>query len=254
MLYSEERKQKIMFYIQEHGRASVQELSETFEVSESTIRRDLKELEEETVLRRTHGGAISLHDVNFEPTFQEKEDAYRHEKIAVAKEAAKLIKDGETILLDSGTTTYHLIKELKSFSRLTVVTNSVVHTLELQHYPGIEVFLLGGTLRKETQALVGPLADQALSSIRVDKAFLGTNGLDIRNGLTTPNMVEATTKRKMIAAAKQVVLLTDHSKINKVTFAKFADLKDIDLCIIDQTISESVLNQLLKTGLEVIIA
>lgn len=250
-MYSEERKAKILEYVQKHSRASVQELSRTFEVSEVTIRRDLKELEESKLLRRAHGGAISAQNVNFEPTFVEKEDKFFREKQAIAGKALEFIEEGDTILLDSGTTTYHLAKELKAFTRLTVVTNSLMIADELQDAPGIEVLIIGGSLRRETLALVGPFAERSLDMIRVDKAFVATNALDLKEGLTTPNLLEAATKRKMIESAKTVILLADHSKAGKVALAKVAEVKEIDKLITDHAIHESVVNQLEKIGVDV---
>ncbi|KXG43104.1 DeoR/GlpR family DNA-binding transcription regulator [Tepidibacillus infernus] len=249
-MFSEERKTKILEYVQKYARASVPELAELFQVSESTVRRDLKELEDEKLIKRTHGGAIPIEGVNFEPTFQEKEDRYSKEKEMIAKKATDFIEEGDTILLDSGTTIYYLVKELKRFNRLTVVTNSLVFAQELQDIKGIEVIIIGGSLRKETLALVGPFAEQSLSMIKVDKAFIATNGIDLKEGITTPNLLEAATKRRMIQSAKQVILLTDHSKIGKVAFAKVADLQEIDKYVIDDGISESVVKQLNDLGVD----
>lgn len=253
MLYGEERKIKILEYVQTHFRASVQELCQSFDVSEATVRRDLKELEEAKLLRRTHGGAVSLQSVNFEPTFLEKEDKFLKEKQAIARKAVEFIEEGDTILLDAGTTTLHFAKELKSLSRLTVVTNSIMIAQELEDVPGIEIIMIGGTLRRETLALVGPLAEQALDMIRVDKAFVAINALDITEGLTTPNLIEASAKRKMIQSAKTVFLLADHSKVGKVAFAKVAEVREIDKFISDSAVPESVINQLEQLGVDVYI-
>jgi DeoR family fructose operon transcriptional repressor len=253
MLYEEERKVKIAQYVQEHSRASVPELSQYFEVSESTIRRDLKELEESKLLKRTHGGAVFMQEVNFEPTFIEKEDKFRKEKESIARKAAEFIKDGDTILLDSGTTIFHLAKEIKFFSNLTVVTNSLILAHELQGFKGIEVLVTGGVLRQQTLALVGPIAEQSLKMVCVDKAFIGTNGMDIRQGLTTPNLIEAASKRKMIEAAKEVILLSDHTKEGKVSFGKFADLEEIDKYIVSDGISEEYVKAVKRVGKEIYI-
>ncbi|GGK31109.1 DeoR family transcriptional regulator [Caldalkalibacillus thermarum] len=250
-MFEEERRKELVEYINRHQRASVQELSEHFQVSESTIRRDLRFLEEEKLLKRTHGGAIALEHVAFEPTFMEKETKFLPEKQAIAQKACELICEGDTILLDSGTTTLQLAKKLKAFSRLTVVTNSLVIAKEFQEHSTIDVHLLGGTLRKETLALVGPFAEQILGMINVDKVFIATNGLDIHEGLTTPNVLEAKTKRNMIKAGKEVILLTDHSKAGKVSFAKFADLEEIDQCIIDHGASDELVRQMQKMGINV---
>lgn len=251
IVYSEERKLIILEYVQQYSRASVQELSEHLQVSESTIRRDLKELEEAKLLSRTHGGAISLQGVNFEPTYREKEDKFRQEKAAIARKAVELIEEGDTILMDSGTTTFHMVQELKSFSRLTVVTNSLFLAQELQSIPGIDVLITGGALRRETLALVGPIAEQALDRVWVDKAFIATNGLDLGAGLTTPNLIEAAMKSKMIKTAKQVILLADHSKVGKVAFARFAEITEIQKCIIDNGVPERIVKEMRKIGIDV---
>ncbi|WP_035512849.1 DeoR/GlpR family DNA-binding transcription regulator [Halalkalibacillus halophilus] len=232
-LYSEERKNRILSDIEQHGRASVQDLVETFGVSESTIRRDLNEMEKEKLLKRTHGGAVSNDSVNFEPTMIERVDRFYQEKQKIARKAASYINNGDTILVDAGTTTLPLVEAIKILKELTVVTNSVVHAEALKNSPHIEVVVLGGRLRHETQALVGPITDQALDHLHVDKAFLGTNGIDLSGGLTTPNIIEASTKRKMIDQATEIYVLADNSKFGKVAFAKFGEISDLTGCITD---------------------
>lgn len=254
MLYSEERKRLIAEYVNRNGRASVQDLGLEFDVSESTVRRDLKELEVEKLLKRAHGGAISVQSVNFEPSFIEKEDKYLIEKKSIAIKAIELIDEGDTIIIDSGTTTFYLVEELKRFSRLTVVTNSLRIAQELQVSSGIEVIVLGGTLRTDTISLVGPVTNQSLKMVKADKAFIGTNGIDLKEGITTPNLIEAETKKNMIKAAKQVIILADHSKVGKVTFAKVANLENIDKCVIDSGVKHDFVNELEKIGIDVYIA
>ena len=249
MLYEEERKLKIVAYLQEHVRVSVQELCKMFQVSESTVRRDLQELEDVNLLKRTHGGAVCLENVNFEPSFIDKGDHFRKEKESIARKAAEFIQDGDTIVIDSGTTTFYLAKEIKRFSNLQVVTNSIILGQELQGTKGIEVVITGGTVRQNTLAMVGPIAEQSLSMLRVDKAFIATNGLDMKEGLTTPNVLEAATKAKMISIAKQVILLADHTKIGKVSFAKFADLSKVDICIVDDQVSADVVAKMQQSGI-----
>jgi len=254
MLYEEERKAKIVEYVQQHSRASVQELTKLFQVSVSTVRRDLQELEDGKLLKRTHGGAVCMDNVNYEPTFTEKEDRLRKEKESIAKKAAEFISEGDTLVIDSGTTTRYLAKELSRFSDLKVVTNSLSLAQELQNAPGVDVTLVGGQLRQNTQSLVGPLAEQTLEMLRVDKAFVATNGLDLAAGLTTPNTAEAAIKRKMIEIAKQVYLVADHTKAGKVSFAKFADLNQLDACIMDSSTPAGMVNKLRDKGITVHLA
>lgn len=255
MLFEEERKQQISDHIQNIGRASVQELALAFQVSESTVRRDLKDLEESGLVRRTHGGAVALVQAdNAEPSYMEKEDRFRLQKEAIAREAAALVREGDTIILDSGTTTYYLAKAIKSIPRLTVVTNSVVVAQELAQQSNISLVLTGGTVRYETLAMVGPMAERALEQLRVDKTFLAINGIEPAAGLTTPSITEAEIKRKMIQAAREVILLADHSKYGKSVFAKVADLKDIDRLIADPLLPETAMKELEEAGVQLTIA
>lgn len=247
MLFEEERKSKLVQHLQQNGRASVQELSTLFDVSESTIRRDLKELEDARLLKRTHGGAVCLESVNFEPNVLEKEDQFKQEKEKIGAAAFELIHEGDSIFLDSGTTTLQLAKELrKAQLRVTVITNSIIVLNELRDARHLEVSMVGGIMRAETLAFVGPMAERCMEMITVDKAFIATNGLDLKHGITTPNLIEAATKRKMLQIAKEVILLCDHSKVGKVTYAKVADLNEIDHCIIDGQLDVTVAEKIKK--------
>ena len=243
-MFEEERLLQIATYVQNSFRASVQELCTAFKVSESTIRRDLRELEARNLLKRAHGGAVYIDSVKFEPTFREKEDRYREEKRNIAKKAAELIQEGDSLIIDSGTTTHYLADELIKFHSLTVVTNSILLTQKLSEHQGVEVISTGGLLRKNTMALVGPVAEEVLNKFHADKVFIGTNGVDSKYGLTTPDIVEAAVKHKMMAAADQVILLADHSKIGSISFAKFGSLSDIDICITGDGIREEQQNEL----------
>lgn len=252
-MFTEERQMQILSHLYEHKRASVSELCERFGVSPATIRRDLKELEDAGLLKRTHGGAISLEHVGFEPTFQEKEDQYREEKRRIAVRAASMINEGETVLLDAGTTTWALARELTRFQRLTVVTNSVFVLRELAGLSSIELLCVGGMVRSTTQSMVGPVAERMLETIRVDKAFIGTNGVDPEAGLTTPHLLEAQVKQAMIRSAKQVVVLSDSDKAGKVTFAQFAPIEAVDVWITDPGVPKNLVERIREKGVRVIV-
>lgn len=243
-MYEEERLQKIAEYVQNRSRASVKELCEQFDISESTARRDLNELESRKLLKRTHGGAVLLESVSFEPTYLEKEDKYRAEKKLIAQKAAEFIEDGDTLIIDAGTTTLCLARELSGFKNLTVMTNSIHLLLKLSSLPDINLISTGGILRKSTMAFVGPSAELSLNGIHVDKAFIATNGLDAKSGLTTPNVMEASTKQKMMDVADQVIVLADHTKVGHVSFAKFGSLSQIDTFITGEPMSEKIISEL----------
>jgi DeoR family transcriptional regulator, fructose operon transcriptional repressor len=249
-MFTEERHQQILSYLNKYHRASVPELSQVFQVSESTIRRDLSELEQKEMLRRTHGGAVSVDFVRMEPTVREKQTTNLSEKESIAKTASEWIKEKETILLDSGTTTLQLAKHLHSLN-LTIVTNSVSVLTELQDMKNIELLSTGGTVRSQIGAMVGPYAEGFIRRIKVDKLFLGINGVDVRNGLSTPNVLEAQIKKEMISAARQVILLCDHSKLGKITLHQVAPLSEIDVIITDKNASISFLEECDQLGIDV---
>lgn len=248
-MFEEERLQEIYKYVQINLRVSVRGLCQKFGVSESTVRRDLAELESRRLLKRTHGGAICLDSVSMEPTYAEKQDRYREEKQQIAALAADLIENGDSILVDAGTTTLYLAPHLARYQRLTVVTNSIYLMEKLASCPGVTLMCVGGTLRPNTMALVGPVAEEDLARIRVDKAFIATNGLETSMGLTTPNILEASLKAKMIAAAEQVYVLADHTKIGHVSFARFGTLADIDGCVTGPQISEQQKQEFKRRGI-----
>lgn len=250
-MYEEERLLKITEYVRGKTRASVQELCALFHVSESTVRRDLSELESQGKLKRTHGGAVLLESVSFEPTFSEKEDKYRGEKQRIAQKAAELISDGDSILIDAGTTTQYLAPELAHFRKLTVVTNSILLVQQMAGFQGVNVMATGGMLRKNTMALAGPIAEASLDRIRVDKAFIATNGLDARIGLTTPNIMEASIKQKMMEVADQVIVMADHSKVGTVSFSKFGRLSQVDAVVTGNSVPEEQVLELTHENIRV---
>ncbi|WP_159887406.1 DeoR/GlpR family DNA-binding transcription regulator [Paenibacillus puerhi] len=250
-MFGEERKGFILQLVEERQRVDSQELCERFQVSESTIRRDLREMEEAGLLKRTHGGAISVKHVNFEPSFTEKEVSSPQEKKAIAAKAAELIRNGDTILLDAGTTTFYLFQHLAAFSKLTVVTNSLQLPRDLQLPAGIEIMVLGGSYRTGVHSLVGPMTERCLDLIKIDKAFMATNSMDLTEGLTTPNMMEADIKRKMIKRSDRVILLSDSTKVNRVSFARFAHWQDIDVCVTDAGLPQEYSDMLVARGIEI---
>lgn len=251
-LFATERKRAILDWLTEKGKVKVVELSEAFDVSEPTIRRDIKELDEKGLLIRTHGGAIALEEREHEPSFHEKQDKFHKEKESIGKLAASLIKDGDTLLLDSGTTTLQIAKELNA-KGITVVTNSLDIAYELEKKQEIEVVLTGGIMRWNTRAMVGAVADEALKRFHVDVAFLGTNYISIEGGLTTHNMMEATTKSNMIKIAKKVFVVCDHTKFDKTTFYQIASLDDLDGIITDSGMSQEMMQRYEQEDLDIII-
>lgn len=254
-MFAEERKHQILHYIEQQDRASVGELSEAFGVSEVTIRRDLKELEQEGLLRRTHGGALSNRpDTAFEPSMLEKESSFAGEKERIVQKAAAMIQSGETLFLDSGTTVLALARLLPPIPGVKVVTNSNPVLQTLSSVESLELISTGGTVRPGTQSLVGPFAEQVLQSIHVDRLFLGMNGVHPERGLTTPNLMEARMKQWMIRSAREVVLLCDSSKLGQMSFARVAPVQAVHRLVTDTGASKETVRAIEEHGVEVILA
>ncbi len=233
-MFGEERKIKIAEIVGGSSSVRVSELARTFAVSESTIRRDLIELQKSGLLLRTHGGAMSGH-TGFEPSFVEQESAYIQEKEAIGKKAAEFIRDGDTILLDSGTTITYIPRYIMA-KGVTIVTNSLPLLWELSKYDHFELIVLGGAVRKKTKMAVGPLAELSIRQFHVDKVFLGANGVSLREGVTTPDMTEANVKKAMLSVAREKFLVADSSKFGVVTFSAVCALSEIDCIITDQNL------------------
>lgn len=222
-----ERHQMIIRLLKEKDVVRLQELVDLTGASESTIRRDLSELEEKRILQRVHGGASIIQRKLEEPTVLEKVVKHEKQKVAIAKRAASLIKDGDTVFIDAGTTTYHMIPFLTQES-IVVVTNSIQIGLELLKR-NIRTFLLGGELKAGTLALVGPEAIRAISQYRFDKCFLGINSIHEKYGLTTPDPDEAFIKQLALQYSEEKFVLSDANKFSRVSFAKVSELEPVTI-------------------------
>lgn len=249
-MFAEERKNKIIELIKSGQSVKVSELAKMFNVSESTIRRDLNELETMGAIVRTHGGAVNSFHTNFEPSFIEKQDKYLCEKDYIGKIAARLINDGDTIILDAGTTTQYIARYITA-KNVTIITNSVNLANDLSSREDIEVIITGGIIRPKTKAMVGFIAEDTLRQFRVDKAFIGANGVSIKFGVTTPNSMEANVKRAMMENAKEVYLCVDSSKFNEVTFSLICPVSRVNYIITNNMEDEEKVKYK-KLGVEVI--
>ena len=252
-MFAEERQQKILERLANQQSVRVSELASLLDASGASIRRDLQRLEESGLLRRAHGGAVGSQTSSFEPSLAEKEDRLKDEKAAIAREAAALIQDGEAIMLDAGSTTLQIARQLRQRRHNTVVTNAVNIACELAA-ADLDVTLTGGTLRQVTFSLVGPIAEATLAGLHVDKLFLGTNGVDLKRGLTTPNLAEAQAKRAMIESAREVILVADHSKLGRISFCRFCPLTRIDCLITDRGAPPEFLRALEEQRVKVLVA
>jgi len=248
-----ERRAKILDLLAERGAVRASELARLFKVSEVTVRKDLAVLEREGLLKRVHGGAVSRPRALFNPSFEEKRYHRIAEKKAIAKEALSRIEENDALLLDAGTTTLALAQQLKKhFSHLFVITNSIPIALELAGTP-FELILTGGTVRHHSGALIGPVAVEAIDRFQVDKAFLGATGVCLTKGYTTPNPIEAQTKRAMVLSARRKFVLADSSKLGHATLARFAKLEEIDELITDAGAPAGFVEQFRKQGHAIVV-
>lgn len=250
-LLIDERRQHILSLIHKNGRVLVAELSRTLVISQITIRKDLEYLQSKGLVQRTHGGALRIQSgALFDPSLQEKQKQHSQEKQRIAAASVKMIEDGQCVMLDSGTTTAAIASELKRFSQLTVITNAVNIAAELTS-TNLEVILIGGTLRKNSFSLVGPLAEDVLEEMHADILFLGVDGFDPEIGLTTPNFLESRVNRAMVKAARRVVAVCDSTKFERRSLSRIVPPSAIHTVITDKNLSREVYDALVAQNIEV---
>ena len=255
-MYAEERQQAIASLVISQGRASVAELAQAYDVTTETVRRDLAFLDKAGVLRRVHGGAVPVRALHLvEPGVGERETTRAGHKDAIAAAATEFFPlSGATVLLDAGTTTARIAAQLPADRELVVVTNSVPIAARLAAMPYVTLQLLGGRVRGLTQAAVGEQTLRVLDTLRVDIAFIGTNAISVRHGLSTPDGDEAAVKRAMVKAANYVVVAADSSKVGREDFVSFAPISSVDTLITDSEISPMDRDQITERGVEVVVA
>ena len=249
------RRNEILDMVNTDSQVYVDELSAKFGVSEVTIRNDLDQLEQKNLLVRARGGAMRIDGrVGIDYHLSEKDKLHYDEKKRIAKAAVKMIDNSEIILIDSGTTTAELARNLDKVEDLTVITNALNIAMILMQNPGINLTIPGGYLRKNSQSLVGSMAEKAIKNFYVDKAFIGVDGFDTKTGVYTPNIDEAHLNELMIQISNQVILLCDSSKFKKRSFAFICPLDKIHTVITDDKIEAEDHRRLTETGIKVVIA
>jgi DeoR/GlpR family transcriptional regulator of sugar metabolism len=229
----------------------IEELCAQLRVSAATIRRDLDALEKLGVVRRVHGGAVSVESRLEEPLFDDKTSLAAREKHRIAQAALRYIQPNDTVYLDGGSTVLELARLLKERTDLTIVTNSLRAALELASR-GPRLILVGGDLRRLSQTVVGPLTRLMLNQVHIDKAFMGTIGLTLEEGLTTTDPSEAYTKELVMQHAREIFLLADSSKIGKVSFTHAGQVEGVRVLITDKLADRQFLRGLRKKGIEVL--
>lgn len=250
------RRNRILDLVKSDGAAQVTDLARKFGVSTVTIRNDLAELQESGALLRDRGGAIAPpapRQINHLPRLLERSTLNLAAKQRIGRAAARLVQPGDTIIMDAGTTVVEMSSHLADVSPLTVVTNALNVALTIGSSTDAQVIFLGGTLSREASSTVGPLAEQTLANLAVQKVFLGTQALDWASGLTDTTLEIAQVKRAMIKAAKQIYLLADSSKWNQTGFIKVASLERIDTLITDGNLPRAARAAIKKLGIELLV-
>ncbi|HEX3985333.1 MAG TPA: transcriptional repressor AgaR [Acidobacteriaceae bacterium] len=250
----DERRRHILSLVQSQGRVLVGELSRALGISQITIRKDLEHLQSRGLVQRTHGGALRLQSgALFDPSLQEKQKQHSQEKQRIADQAARLVQEGQCVMLDSGTTTTMVAHALKRFSQLTLITNAVNIAADLAS-TNFEVILIGGTLRKNSFSLVGPLAEDVLEEMHADILFLGVDGFDVETGITTPNFLESRVNRAMVKASRRIVVVCDSTKFNRRSLSRIIPTAAVHCVITDKNLPRETEEALRNQNIEVILA
>lgn len=252
MIFAEERQARILKLLKKEHKVFVPALCELFGVSPATIRNDLNYMQDRGMLTRTHGGAILKQKTGFEENVEEKlsKNSKQKEKIAIA--AAECVDDGDTIAIDTGTTTLAFARQLINKRNITVVTNDInIADFFDKNKEDVTVILLGGVLRKKHNCTLGAVTLACMDGLRVDKCFLAANGLTAEFGLSTPDMNHAEVKKKLAKMGEQTVLLCDSEKIGRDVFIKAVDVSEIDILITDSGADETELDRIEQAGVDI---
>jgi DeoR family transcriptional regulator of aga operon len=252
-MLSEERRREILELLRSDGRVLVSDLARRFRTSLITIRKDLESLHGKGELERTHGGALPIRTGAIQDqTLHEKERLHRNEKLRIAAAAARMIRPSQVIILDSGTTTTAIARGCRHVRNLTVITNATNIAAELAD-SNVEVVLTGGTLRKNSFSLVGPLAEESLRKLSADMLFLAVDGFHVTYGLTTPNQLEARVNRAMSDSARRTIVVSDSSKFGRRSLSLIMPVSSVHEAITDRGIPKPDLKALREAEVEVTI-
>ncbi|RZM22526.1 transcriptional repressor AgaR [Sphingomonas sp. Tas61C01] len=251
-----ERRQQISAMVRERGSVQVTPLARRFGVSVQTIRKDLHYLQERGVAERAYGGAIAADAVNVvaEAPVETKRSIHTDEKARIGALAAAMVMPGESIVLDSGTTTLQIALALRDDEDITVLTNDLEIGAALSRKERINVVMLGGTLRRKNMAFYGAQTVASLDDLHVDKLFLGVDGLDIERGITTHFEPEAMLNRKMVQAARSVIAVTDRSKFGRVCLHRIINVEEIDHLVTDEAVTDEVQSASERLGFRIHLA
>ena len=250
-----ERQRRMLEYINQNRNVRLQELATYFSISEATARRDLDELSRQGAIIRTHGGAMRVEkSMAFETRYQERVNQLLPEKEKIAAAAAQMVKAGDTIFIDAGTTTFAIARAISHLERITIITNDLYIASQLQLKPTAALIVTGGMRRQGFHELVGAMAEDFVRATHADIAFLGVDGIDMMGNVCISNFDEIGIKRSMLRTSKRTVLVADHQKIGRTALVRICDLKDADTLITDDGLSTDRLKKLRKVSRDIILA
>jgi DeoR/GlpR family transcriptional regulator of sugar metabolism len=249
-----ERQKQILSLLTRQQRLSVAEIVAQFAISEATARRDLESLASQGKVQRVHGGVIAVTQAPPELPILERESEQLDEKIRIARAASELVSDRETIFLGSGSTVLEVARHLRNRRNLTVITNSLPVLNTLVGINGITVISLGGMLRDSELSFIGHITEQALMEVRADKVIMGTRGVSLEHGLTNDYLQETLTDRAILKIGRKVIIVADHTKVNRVATALLAPLDSMQTFVTDAKADKKFIQVLKKNGIEVIVA
>jgi DeoR/GlpR family transcriptional regulator of sugar metabolism len=252
-MFQIERQERILQYINEKGKANIKELSDAFNVSKITIRRDLDELAQRNLIIKTHGGVMSLeNNFLYEIPYESKSGVNMEAKSKIGKAAAQLIEPNDVIILDAGSTTLQMVKNINK-NNVTIITNDIKIAMEVAHKSGLKLIVGGGIREESVYTLIGPTTEEFFLNVHVNKTFLGCDAISLEYGITNRTMQEVPIKRAMMKAAEEVIAVADHSKLDKKVFSFLCQIKEINKLVIDK-VEEDFKKSLNDIGVEVIVA
>lgn len=249
-----ERQRQILSLLTQQGRLSVAEIVTQFSISEATARRDLESLASQGKAQRVHGGVIAVEQAPPESPILERKNEQSEEKILIGRAAANLVQNNETVFLGSGTTVLEVARNLRNHKNLTVITNSLPVLNILAGRKEITVICLGGMLRDSELSFIGHITEQSLVEVRADKVFMGTRGLSLEHGLTNDYLQETLTDRAIIKSGREVIIVADHTKVNRVSTVLLASLSSMHTFVTDAKAEKKFIQALKKQGIKVIVA
>ena len=249
-----ERQKQILSLLVQQGRLGVAEIVKQFSISEATARRDLDSLASQGKAQRVHGGVIAIEQAPPELPILQRETEQSDEKVRIGHIAAGLVVDNETVFLGSGTTVLEVARNLKKRKNLTVITNSLPVLNVLTGIKEITVICLGGMLRDSELSFIGHITEQALAEVRVDKVIMGTRGVSLEHGLTNDYLQETLTDRAILKIGREVIIVADHTKVNRIATALLAPLETMQTFVTDSKADQNFLQRLKKQKIKIVVA